>query len=356
MKKIIAVASMAAALAGAASAEIGFGMWGRSYIEMFNYSTYTEKSTAVAGPDWSKTGRVGVSVWGHDDGENVGFDLGTAYTGLDSTIGIENIDQAKMWAQLGPARFTIGKFQEDDLRGSGAFDDFYFGYGLVTRDEMFHRFEETGAMHIDLSLDGLYLAAAVHMGAGSTNAVKDIGDFYSTIQFAAAYHIDGVGQIKGQLVGNGFDKKEYLNFGFITDNELVDGLLLEIGSTIRVEDIADGGLAIPVGVKYTGIDNVVLRFQAEYINDDWVNGIGADNTLRFGLDGMYTMDNIDLGLATTFKVGLGASDADVAMNFAPFVGYHIGEGFIYVGGDVNVYITSDTNVTFGIPVGMQMSL
>ena len=339
-------------MASIATAEITTSMWGRTGIYMFNYDSGTEKSTVRAYPSWAPTGRVGLTVNGVSDDENMGFMLQMDYSGKKSddadTLVLD--DNAKIWANLGPARLTMGRMKEDDLRGSGAFDDFYWGLGLATRDAMFARFDRTLGMHVDLAMEGLYMAAALDASGVNADLVEDIGDFYSTIQFALGYTIDGVGTIKGQFKGNGFDKNESLNFGFYSD-ALVEGLIFEIGSTIRPESISDGGINIPVGVRY-GMDNLVVRFQAQYINGDGT----YDTILNFGLDGMYTMDTIDLGLVTQFLVNIGSSTA-VNMNFIPFMGYHLSSaGFLFAGADVWVRTGSSTTFSVGIPVGLQMGL
>ena len=401
MKKIIAVASMAAVMASIATAEITTSMWGRSYIEMLNYNTDTGYGYAVMGPAWAPAGRVGLTVSGTNDEENCGFVFQIDYNGATSVLNTPFTldDNAKMWAQLGPARLTLGKMREDDMRGSGAFDDFYFGYGLGLRDDMFNQFGQTAGIHLDFAYEGLY--AAVGFDAYNTSTTQKFGkyylnsetgsydfyrdeeynqltaaqkakltaktstglsslaieNFYKTVKAVVGYHIDGVGTVKAQLQANGFaNQAEFINVGF-NSSELMDGLEFEIGSTIYLEKLINGNedkttksLIIPVGVKYTGIDNVAIRFQAEYSKEGKIN---VDNSLRFGLDGMYTMGDMDLGLATTYEIGL-ASTTQVHLNFVPFMGYHVGPGFVFAGADVNVYMNDKTYATFGIPVGLQM--
>ena len=391
---------MAAALAGAASAEIGIGMWGRSWIEMIDYNTDTGYGYSVTGPSWSPAGRVGLNIWGNDEDNNMGFQFQIDYAGISSIEGSSTFyldDNAKMWAQLGPARLTLGKMRENDMRGSGAFDDFYFGYGLALRDDMFYQLGLSAGIHLDITFEGLYAAVgfdayntetkvgytytdddgtvttvamteAAYNALSATDKAKyarnkqidalipnattattllPIESFYKSVKAVLGYHIDGIGTAKVQFQANGFDKNEFINVGF-NSSELVDGLEFEIGSKILLEAIDNGGLIIPVGVKYTGIDNVAVRFQAEFQNT-------TDPKLTFGLDGMYTMDNIDLGLATTYIIPT-ASSGTKQLTFVPFMGYHVGPGFVFAGADINVYIASSkTYATFGIPVGLQLS-
>ena len=271
-------------MASIATAEITTSMWGRSYIEMLNYNTDTGYGYAVMGPAWAPAGRVGLTVSGTNDEENCGFVFQIDYNGATSVLNTFALDDnAKMWAQLGPARLTLGKMREDDMRGSGAFDDFYFGYGLGLRDDMFNQFGQTAGIHLDFAYEGLY--AAVGFDAYNTSTTQKFGkyylnsetgsydfytdvayskltakekaklsektnyvvnaatalsdlaieNFYKTVKAVVGYHIDGVGTVKAQLQANGFaNQAEFINVGF-NSSELMDGLEFYVFSCIEVE-------------------------------------------------------------------------------------------------------------------------
>ena len=353
-------------MASIATADITTSMWGRSALEMYHYSSEFKNdysnSYAVLLPTWSPLGRVGLNFFGTSDDGNMGFQFQWDYTG-NNTVGLD--DNAKIWANLGPARLTVGRMHEDDLRGSGAFDDWGLAKGLATRDDMFDKFRIGAGMHIDLAMEGLYLGASVD-GANTTTLkniygdsdcsyqVLDLGDLYKTFWFQAGYKIEGVGTIKGQLKGNGFNKGEILQFGFHS-TDLMDGLEFEIGSRIVPENIENAGLVIPVGVQYTGIDSVTIRFQAEYANGNW-KAVSGDNVLRFGLDFAYAMDTIDVGITTNTQLGL-ASTMAYNVELVPFMRYHASSnGFFFAGVDVALYGSSSNYISVGIPVGLELGL
>ena len=110
-----------------------------------------------------------------------------------------------------------------------------------------------------------------------------------------------------------------------------------------------------MGVQYTGIDSVTVRFQAEYANGNW-GAVSGDNVLRFGLDFAYAMDTIDVGITTNTQLGL-ASTMAYNVELVPFMRYHASSnGFFFAGVDVALYGSSSNYISVGIPVGLELGL
>ena len=361
-------------MASIATAEVTVGMgFARFGTELFRYNTQNENSTVEQIPWWAWNGRFNIDIAGHDEGDNVGFLAQLFYVG-NNLWGVG--DNAKAWLNLGPARLTFGRIVEGDLRGDHG--DWGLARGVDESCVIFQEFNRIMGIHLDLTLDNLYMfvGAGVPAGCGSVNVV----DYYKGVQGGIGYTIDGVGQIKAQYVGHEIkettakatDKSEYFEVGF-KSGDLVDGLLLQLSARVHPEyDFNEGMLSIPVSVIYTGAENLTIRFYGQYqsgstLSIDAFNKGATDNTyqsvggidytvLKFGLDGMYTMDALDLGATTQFVIGIG-SDTAYAIGVTPFLQYHVGPGFVMTG--VNMLFANNGSKSYtevAIPIGIQFGL
>ena len=264
MKKLLSVLTAGAMLTGLASAEISFGMWGRSSIFAGHENTSTDKtvtfsSNAIADgalssmgmdvatalkdfgstssesssrnyvdlqPDWSYGSRVGFWIIGRDAGENIGFDFnldsdasafyvradGKTGTALDDDYGPDEEtgkfavtigDQAKLWAKLGFFKFQFGRIQEDTLRGSiGDFGN--REVSAKSEDDIFSRFWTRTALLVSATpVEGLWVGASVDpWQAGDGDTDISMFDAAHTIQAGVGYTVPGLVQVKAQFKGD----------------------------------------------------------------------------------------------------------------------------------------------------------
>lgn len=184
----------------------------------FGGSKTTDYSTESLGtPDWAKGGRVYVQTEVSDPTESIGATLFVESQGGEIQVG----DEAKIWGNIGFAKFQIGKIKEDTLRG------YVFNFGkreIKTQDEdtVFTRIQtEKGIVASFRPLDSLFLAYGIDAAKGTVDSstgeivykdasgnatYKTVPETFYESQIAAGYDIALGGsanlQVKAQYIGD----------------------------------------------------------------------------------------------------------------------------------------------------------
>ena len=213
MKKILAIATMAALAAGAFAEGITFGSWGRGLFVVSNGYDEAEDENIVTGDinqSWGGNApRTALAI--HGDSENVGFALDIHSNGYSLGQG----DNAYIYVKPLPiVTAYLGKLDVNVLRSDAA-------YGLWAWDRLGYvgSFGE-GAIFPDLldrnlsvvatPVEGLTIGAAVNTGLDGTQTnIKNL--FGNNSAAALGYTIPGVGTVKLGIHGNNNGVNEELD-------------------------------------------------------------------------------------------------------------------------------------------------
>jgi hypothetical protein len=201
----------------------------------------------------------------------MGFSASTDVLGIQADIdagsnGVELGNNLKVWWK--PVKWTtltIGKYWEDELRGTND-DGIAFVFSQKPFDVgVFDRFSNPGpdgvnadVMGVHLALkpvNGLYLGASIPTATISNWEIgPEIGDIekaYKNGQYAVGYMIRSIGLLRAQYFASDAEK-EKAQAAFKLDNGIVKGLSLDFGVTIpigkneKVSDDDSGGGSLPL--------------------------------------------------------------------------------------------------------------
>jgi len=319
MKKALAILMIFALVASVAVAEISISGWGRAVVDLTkNSGADKEDNSSNVGVSWSSDlPRVGFTVAGNSD--NVGFQVDV--TGENMGLG----DQAKIWVKpVDMLTVSAGRVYDDTLRGNAAFGSFnwdraYGGGGYESEDIIFTRVRTDRADGADgqgivfavSPMEAFYAVFSINDMMGKT---EDIAD---SMQIAAGYTIDGIGQIRAQ----------YFTVPEVAPDSEIEG---------------DG--TFEVAFKVTAVENLFLD-----VGFGMATNTDYSEFTKIALYANYTMDAIVLHLAGVYRM-----DADEnAMYVGGGVDYSM-DGGIGISADVryyNAYMASedpdgDAKITF----------
>ncbi len=357
MKKIIGIAAIAAMVATSAFAEITFGAWGRSGLDLFGIGTSGTKTegtgsdtetwadttyNTTATPSWASGSRVGFSVAGTSEDGNIGFNVNVDANGGSWGVG----DQAKIWANLGFVKVQFGKIQLDDLRGSigdwGNRDISWKG-----EDAVFTRFQPSLGATISMTpIEGLFVGAAIDTSSGS--GTVETKAMLKAAQVGAGYTVKDVVQLKAQFIGNGTDNDDgkyqtgTLEFG--ADLLMIKNNLVEIGFKLPMaEDNANGYFNAIVSAKGSA-DKLAYKAQ---VYGDFAQGAKLITTtenemvptigINFGAE--YDLSSFTVGLTGGYNItfqsesksGVDASLVTNALLGELYAKKGFGNGYIFAG-------------------------
>jgi len=206
MKKALAILMIFALVASVAVAEISVGAWGRGFFVPVQNDGLDENeggdkfdgATTDTAVSWGSAPRIGFTLSGSSDnvGVQADFNVDEGKMGLG--------DQQKIWVKpMDMLTLSLGNVFDDTLRGNAAFGSFNwlrsFGNG-DGEDITFSRFGTIrpsfenfmiAVKPMDAFYAGLYL---YDLGT------KPSENMMANMQLGAGYTIDGVGQVKFQII------------------------------------------------------------------------------------------------------------------------------------------------------------
>lgn len=325
MKKALAILMVLALVASAATAEITFGAWGRGlFVPVSNSGASGAKSVAENKASWGGAPRIGMTVAGNSD--NVGFQID-----LNGDNGSINAgDQQFIWVKpMDMVKLSLGRVQEDALRGNAAFGSFnwnraFGGGGDTGEDFTFTRMStgSGGSAHYD-NKQGLVAALTPVENLWVGVAVRDINNqngggsaqtatIMNKIQAAFGYTVADVGQIRAQIIRNPNTWK-------------ADGTVDKNNDTVEI------------AFKYTGMENLMVDagFRMWTLSD-----VAATKKKQISIYGNYKMDALTAHLATRIdlneKVATWDGKGDMGLYVGAGVDYAL-DGGIGVAADVRYY-------------------
>ena len=369
MKKLIVfalLASLAAGMVVAQDAEgISLGVWGRTAFVPLEVRIYNDDPEHDNDTDLTST--MGLS-WGGAHGRPAGLSFSgySEYAGFDLDIftdgGVFGLgDFASIWVKpLDWMKLTLGKFNEDTLRGKVDDNDFHaFVMNMSDADAIFTRFggnDEFQAMLTLTPIDGLFIGFQLKELYRTTgNAVQYAGGtaahaglVWETIQIGAGYEIEGIGHARAQYIGAPKFTNQVDWFGgpgavmgapdgFL---DVADYKSIEIAFALTmIEDMTlDIGVKIPLEMKYEEF----LGTEDLIVNMPVLIGLGFD--MGFGDIGINA--KLDLG----FGGGVEAKDLferkfPFMLNFHLVPSYDL--GFATVGLELGFDLAGKTQEAIG---------
>jgi len=199
MKKALAILMIFALVASVAFAEVSIGAWGRGIFLPVNHNG--DDSITDTAPSWGgwagDESRIGFTIAGNSD--NVGFVIDGNVDGGAFDMG----DNQYIWVKpVDMLTIRMGNIYDDTLRGNAAFGSFNWYRPLGNGDGEDITFSRVG---MNRSREGFEVALApmdaLYVALYFYNLDKNLTEnLFSNMQFAVGYTIDGIGQIKGQIL------------------------------------------------------------------------------------------------------------------------------------------------------------
>jgi hypothetical protein len=199
MKKALALLMIFALVASVAFAEVSIGAWGRGIFLPVNHNG--DDSITDTAPSWGgwagDESRIGFTIAGNSD--NVGFVIDGNVDGGAFSMG----DNQYIWVKpVDMLTLRMGNLYDDTLRGNAAFGSFNWYRPLGNGDGEDITFSRVG---MNRSREGFEVALApmdaLYVALYFYNLDKNLTEnLFSNMQFAVGYTIDGIGQIKGQIL------------------------------------------------------------------------------------------------------------------------------------------------------------
>lgn len=364
MKKALIALSILALVASVATAEITFGAWGRTmFVPIANSGADGVDNGAKIVPSWdwggmdgngAGTGRIGATIAGKSD--NVGFQIDF---NADGSAGgnISTGDEQKIWVKpMDMLKITVGRAQDDTLRGNAAFGSFnwYRAYGAGEGEDItFSRLStgigansnsnnRQGVIVTASPTDAFFLAVALRdvnatgsidndiFGAGDSAGNKT-ENLFKNAQIALGYTIEGIGQIRAQSLGHyslSLDdsinvievafkltaiENLYADFGFRMNTNAdidveetkdisayakysMDALTVHGLVMVSMFAEADMEMKIGAGVDYSLADGVGVSADVRYYNDAANDGVDAKTCVFAGVTKGFSNGLIGAGL------------------------------------------------------------
>jgi hypothetical protein len=240
MKKIfvLLILSMVIITGVFGQAQFKWSGWGRGVFTPIAFDD-KDSSVSAATATWQNVPRVGFSLAGTSESSRIGFIANFQWDGNAADIIGEN---AKVWAKPFPfLKLTVGKFNEDDLRGTigtTIFTSWLIPSGGKDEDGIFDRFQASAGAHVAFVpanelfngiLNGLYVEAAVGSSPGNIRANRnlyelDALDVYKAVQIGIGYKIPQIGFFRAQFIGNNRSQLKPDDDLIQTETQLMEGL------------------------------------------------------------------------------------------------------------------------------------
>ena len=152
MKKVFVVLALALVTGASvfAQADFKFSAWGRG---VFTPLSVTKDASAVsaASATWQNDPRVGFTIKGTSGSERIGFTADFEWAEWKGGAGDLVGENAKVWVKpFDMVKLTVGKFNEDDFRGSigtTEFTSWLVPSGGKDEDNIFSSFQASAGAH-----------------------------------------------------------------------------------------------------------------------------------------------------------------------------------------------------------------
>lgn len=384
MKKAIIALSILAFVAVTATAEITFGAWGRTiFVPYANSGASGVDSGAKIVPSWdwggmdgigAGGGRIGFTIAGKSD--NVGFQIDLNGDGGSINGG----DEQKMWVKpMDKIKITVGRAQDDTLRGNAAFGSFgwYRAYGSSDgsglaenngEDVTFNRLStgigddainnnRQGVIITATPIDALFVAVALRDVNGSVTdaAGSKTENLFKNSQIAVGYTIDGIGQVRAQYINQ---------YSVLADD--TNPTIQAAFKLTAIENLyADFGFSMTTNKDLSPMEAKIISAYAKYtMNAITVHGLaivttyGASPSIDMGM-------KIGAGVDYSMAGGIGISadvryyNASAMTNFATATDYADAKTAFFVGATkgfsngligAGLEVNSATDTGYAIPV------
>jgi len=313
MKKALAILMVLALVASAVTAEVTFGAWGRGiFLPMYDNAVDTTTDTGPSWGGWAgDQSRIGFTMNGVSD--NVGFQIDGNVDGSAFSLG----DVQKIWVKpMDMITVSLGNIYDDTLRGNAAFGSFNWYRALGNGDGEDITFSRIG---INRTAEGFEVAvkpndaiyAAIYFYDLDKNLTENL---FSNMQAAFGYKIDGVGQIKAQVM---------------------------TAATYTVKpDKDDMQTTIEVAFNYVGVENLFVEAgfamptNSDILTTITVAGVSGqvEDYKKIALYANYKMDALTIHFTSLNKM-FTAVDTEVLYKIIAGVDYSL-DGGIGISGDV----------------------
>jgi len=348
MKKALAILMVLALVASAVTAEVTVGAWGRGiFLPVYDNA---DDTTTDTGPSWGgwggDTSRIGFTINGVSD--NVGFQIDANVDGGAPGLG----DVQKIWVKpMDMITVSMGNIFDDTLRGNAAFGSFNWYRALGNGDGEDVTFSRIG---INRTVEGFEVAvkptdaiyAAIYFYDLDKNLTENL---FSNMQVAFGYKIDGVGQIKAQVMTKAtYETVATGGFGYSdADNDPATAPTWgPIVTTATTRDKDDMQTTIEVAFNYVGVENLFVEAGfAMATNDDIpttisFNGVSgqAESWKKVALYAKYNMAPMTIHFSSINQM-FKAIDTEVLYKVIAGLDYDIGDG---VGVEADVSYTGVT--------------
>jgi len=374
MKKALAILMIFALVASVAVAEVSIGAWGRGFFVPAQDDGLDVGGDGVDGVgtdtavSWGSNPRIGFTIAGNSD--NVGF---VADMNVDSnSVGLG--DNQFIWVKpIDMVTVRLGNIYDDTLRGNAAFGSFNWLRGVGNGDGEDITFTRFGAKRNDVEnfeiavkpMDPLYVALYfAELGAGNP-----VVNMFANMQFGAGYKIDGIGQIKFQIIrqaatydvdGEADDIQTTIEAAF--NLTMIENLFAEIGFAMPTNSDVTTAISYN-GVTYNVEDYKKIALYANYKMDAFTFHLTSINQIFttpiidetdviykvvVGVD--YAMDG-GIGIAADFSyTGVTVEDSDAIITAFAGVTKGFSNGLIGAGFQVK---NDGENTAWALPVKME---
>jgi hypothetical protein len=318
-----------ALVASVAVAEISVGAWGRGFFVPVQNDGLDENeggdkfdgATTDTAVSWGSKPRIGFTLSGNS--ENVGVQVD--FNVDDGSFGLG--DQQMIWVKpVDMLTLSLGNIYDDTLRGNAAFGSFNWlrAYGNGDGEDItFTRFGANRADNenfmiavkpMDALYAGLYLSALDK---------KPAENMIANMQLGAGYTIDGIGQIKFQILRK-------------ADNFKDDGVADEVQTTVEAAFNYTGmeNLFVELGFAMATNNDVrtditsFLNVDADENGDGKIDDdekIKVEEYKKIALYAKYNMDAMTIHFSSINRL-FKAVDTEVLYKLIAGLDYDLGEG------------------------------
>jgi hypothetical protein len=343
MKRFLILLIVVVMAVPAVFADVTIGAWGRIILSVSGSDVEDSETMMDMGPDWgSDGGRIGFSVKGNAD--KIGFVVDVNTNGATGYYTGDNIvtgDQLKIWIKpIEMVTISAGRILVDSLRGkfgqsSAAGDHLWIGGGDF-EDKIFarNRFSH-GVVAEIVPMEGVTINAGINYETAAedpTVVTKSVEATVNTVQVSAGYNIEGIGLIRAQYLGYDVDAISTEDIQAAFALTMVEGLLVDIGLTIDVNDPDVGDPDDPMvalGASYQISDDISATLCANTQFSDMI-------PIFLALTGTYSMGDASLNAELAFNMiqtdlGGDVTQTDTNIEIYPFAKLGLGNGYCSAG-------------------------
>lgn len=345
MKRFLILLIVVVMAVPAVFADVTVGGWGRIILSVSGSDVEDSELMMDQSPNWGGAGgRVGFVVKGSAD--KIGFVFNVNGNGTigyyDSNMGVG--DELKIWIKpIEMLKISAGRVLVDSLRGkfgfkSAAGDALWVGGGDF-EDRIFTRNRFSQGAVLELTpMAGVTVNAGINYETTPEDPEVATGSVEATLataQVAAGYNIEGIGLIRAQYIGfdAGAIDSEVAQVAFALT--AVEGLLVDLGITIDVNDPEVGDPDDPylaLGASYKITDTISATLCADVKFSEFL-------PLFIGLTGSYSMGDVSLNAELAFSMINGEQviltetydTSATAIEIYPYARMSLGNGYCSAG-------------------------